>query len=944
MTELSWQADPGTGDIRLDSIGLVDRAPVVHVFPGGVAQLSAWRMRYGGGLAEAAATELGLRSGWAETEVDQTDWMGAHRVNTITGCFPTWEADSYAGFAWYRCEIDLPDDVATTGQLRLGAPADIRALQWWVWLDGAPLTTGPVTAPSVDLTAPLSPGHHVVAVQLRITPEHLGPAAMVELEGWRRVDPLCHSSICWDIQPPVVLDQPAGPGAVNDATGRWRAELDYRVTTHADGATAVTRRTRLRNTGGDPVVIDQVEIGGRRTSQRAALHPEGAWSGFADGWMVAALHPAAGMVADDGGVGAHFWPGVSVAPGAEIATPDLAFDQDPADWRAAVHRRLAGLGPARRTLRVYDPYGWNQISHPSEPKTELDVALVGQVDDVLADLAAADWTFTHLALDCGWNDPDDLSRFHPVNFPDGPGPVLQVCRDHDLDLILWVSPSEGARAFRHELGMHNPGMAAAEIGTGHRLCPAAQPWRGVFTAALDTLVEEVGADGFKIDGTELYCTDADHGHLPGIWSVWATTGALIDLFEHLRALRPDLVIMLYWGLRSPWWLRWADTVWEGAYLVEAAAPSGRPAWTLRASVACSQDHGRWTSYPMMPPHRQDSLGVWLSDTLWASRQGSLGWDDAMVLDAARGGPLTQPWGDLRPMAADAARVAEVAALLRRRTPQLAGNCTLVGNPTAEDGGYGYCWTGAGRTWVVVSQPGPAGTTLLPPVTGTPRLDYLSTGALATIGPAADGRWQIAQSAGSVAAYVFADPGPDSDADPSQRSGSDNLADLTPGTVLLGPVITEVTGPADELDQVRLWTGRIPMLGGWGEGPIVLPDHTPELAGRVPPEDRLITGRRLHATATVELARDARGAVVVRWRRGVSAWHNDALHEVTQLALRVDGVEVPTTAFPDFRHDQAGSWSWMRFETPLAAGHHDLTIELVSCAPASVDLDLAVWVR
>lgn len=904
----------------------LDRVPVLHLLPPGLCHLTDWVMRYGDPWD---AADDGVRLGLHEPDCDDADWLRAQRCNTISGNFPTWEGDCYRGHAWYRSRFTLPAEAGgRTGRLRLGSPAEARDLSWEVWLDGRALLAEPLRDAVVDLPLTLTPGDHVLAVRQRIAPPARPDDQRAELEGWRRVDPFCHQAISWDEPEPVRLDRVAGPATLTDEGGRWRLELAYRT----EGGT--TRSARLRQTGGEPVIISEIELGGRYTELPAELHHEGAWAGYPDGWMVAGADPACVITADRDGTVVRCWPGIALAADTDLELPELCFDHDPVDWRLAVYRRLAGIGPRRAPLAVYDPYGWYQISHPSEPKIELDPALLDRIDPMLERLAVGGLRFSHLALDTGWNDPDDLSRFHPGNFPDGPGPVTELCRRHGLELILWVSPSDGARSFRHELGLRNPGLDDCLIttaGSAWRLCPAAEPWRSRFADTLRSLIDDTGATGFKIDGTELFCTSERHGHLPGIWSLWSTTRALAALFTDLRR-RPGLVIMLYWGLRSPWWLRWADTVWDGGYLVEAAAPAGRPTWSLRAGVACCQDNGQWIAAPSVPADRQDSLGVWLSDTAWASHQGSAHWDDAMIMDLARGSRLTQPWGDLRPMADDQERLREVACLIRERTPYLEGERTLIGHPGRD--GYGYAWTLGDRTWLVVAQPGPGGTTPLPVAAGRPgRIEYLSRDTSAELIMDADGL-RLVQTGGSVVA-VLLDHAVD---DRAPRPP-------VPAAGRVEPIRAVITGavPADRETALGVWLGRVPGLDGWLQRQPAEP-ALELVERRVPPDDRQPTRRAVELAATLHLDRPGQAAVVLHWQRNGAAWHHDHLHEITELTVHLDGAPVAAEVFPAYRHDQAGSWSWVRLDLPVPAGDHDLRVTGHTAAPATVTITPDIWLR
>ncbi|BCB91718.1 hypothetical protein [Phytohabitans suffuscus] len=932
IEELGWRPAghrPGDGTTRVTvgdtAVELRWPRPVVAE-PERLAHIAAWRTIPGGPLTEAPGDEAGLRAGYHAADLDDSAWYSASRVNEVTFGFPTWEGESYAGYLWYRTRTARP---AAGGPLAvtLGSPLERRRLTWRVFADGVEATAGPLTGGVVTVDLPPGgEGEVTIAVQLRVEPV-FAPDRAREREGWRGVDKYCyqHVHVAGAFRTLGAVDaRPDGDGLVLTYPDGLTATVRYEST-----ADLVRQRVTLR---GDGQWVSHVLLA-EQAAPGAGYHPDGAWALWGRHFQ-AAVHPSAVTYAGEAGPVSAYWPGRRLTPDTPLAAPDVVAGAGPTgDGAANVRDLLTRIGRERTPYRIYDPYGWYQISHVNEPKIELTDELMGDIDSLLDRLAGAGVTFDALSLDCGWNDPDDLGRFHPANFADGPASVRSVVKRHDLDLILWVSPSDGARAFRHELGMADPRLEAARAANAAfpwRLCPAADPWRTGFREALLRHVTGNGATGFKVDGTELWCANTAHDHAPGIHSLAATTDAMVETFEAVVAAGAPF-LMLYWGLRSPWWLRYGATLWERDYLVEAAGPSGVPSWNLRLAVASSQDIGQQSCWSTIPAHQQDSLGVWVSTTIWASRQGAAQWEDAQVLDVARGSLLNQLWGDLR-MAGES-RIAALFALERARQPELLGGGRPVGRAWHDDA-YGYLWSGETGSWVVLSRPGPTGTVEVEVPAGrrSVRIDYVTEGAAARA-TLDGGVLRVAQSGGSVVAVHL------STEDGAATAGEEPLVPSAYSWRAVGET-REAAG-----DGVKAaYLGRAPQIATWMKGE--KPDELTleRILPCVPAADRGLGVVERRWEGEVEAAGDLRCALVTSVTREGAAWHNDRLHELVTVALEVDGAPVTPERWPYFHHEQAGSWSSTVDTFALAAGRHTVRATVRSLLPETVDAVTGLWVR
>ena len=119
---------------------------------------------------------------------------------------------------------------------------------------------------------------------------------------------------------------------------------------------------------------------------------------------------------------------------------------------------------------------------------------------------------------------------------------------------------------------------------------------------------------------------------------------------------------------------------------------------------------------------------------------------------------------------------------------------------------------------------------------------------------------------------------------------------------------------------------------------------PAMLVGTPAEDRDLSRRSQSWRVELQAERDAELAVVVRFARDGSAWHHDLLHEIARISVLSDGVPAEGTTYPTFRHEQAGSWSWLRWTGRTPAGAHRLTVSLDAVCPPDLTTTLDVWLR
>jgi hypothetical protein len=166
-------------------------------------------------------------------------------------------------------------------------------------------------------------------------------------------------------------------------------------------------------------------------------------------------------------------------------------------------------------------------------------------------------------LDDGWDDMQHLWAIDPARFPDGFRELAGALRGIGSELGMWFGPIGGydQRSVRISTGRRE-GMEITS--NGQYLCIAGKNYSRLLADTMLRYQKEYGVGYYKLDGVPFGCNEPDHGHPTGIYSDEADTRALIGMLEKLRAQDPKVFLNITTSIwLSPWWLRWADTVWMG---------------------------------------------------------------------------------------------------------------------------------------------------------------------------------------------------------------------------------------------------------------------------------------------------------------------------------------------------------------------------------------------
>ena len=196
-------------------------------------------------------------------------------------------------------------------------------------------------------------------------------------------------------------------------------------------------------------------------------------------------------------------------------------------------------------------------------------------------------------LDDGWDDFNSLWGFHE-GFPRGFAEVARKAREFDANIGVWLSPWGGygrPKELRIEHGTKQ-GFETNKAGFS-----MAGPHYG--TAFRDTclrMVREYGANYFKFDGMGggTYASGASEELADDL-------AAILRLTEILRDEKRDLFVNATTGTwPSPFWLRYADSIWrQGGDTGFAGVGNHREKWlTYRDKFVYERIVKRGPLYPL----------------------------------------------------------------------------------------------------------------------------------------------------------------------------------------------------------------------------------------------------------------------------------------------------------------------------------------------------------
>ena len=230
---------------------------------------------------------------------------------------------------------------------------------------------------------------------------------------------------------------------------------------------------------------------------------------------------------------------------------------------------VTGVSPAGQMRRGFLNYVERERAHPYRPflhyNSWFDIGFGNSYDQTAA-LDAIHAFGEELTVkrgvkldsflfDDGWDDPRTLWSFNS-GFPNGFTPIKAAAAQFGAAPGIWLSPWGGYDKAKEERMKFGAGQGF-EMNEGGFALSGPKYFARFRDVTLD-FIGKYGINQFKIDGTG------------NVNSVFPGSGfdsdfhAAISLIEEWRTVKPDIFVNLTTGTYpSPFWLRYADSIWRG---------------------------------------------------------------------------------------------------------------------------------------------------------------------------------------------------------------------------------------------------------------------------------------------------------------------------------------------------------------------------------------------
>ncbi len=164
-------------------------------------------------------------------------------------------------------------------------------------------------------------------------------------------------------------------------------------------------------------------------------------------------------------------------------------------------------------------------------------------------------TLDSLLFDDGWDDHASLWNFNS-GFPHGFVPIEDAAKEYGFAPGVWLSPWGGYGAAKQERVKYGAEAGFEIVDGGFAL--SGPKYYERFRDVCLQMMREQGVNQFKFDGTGNV-----NRVVPGS-KFDSDFDAMIHLIGELREAKPDVYVNLTTGTTaSPFWLRYADSIWRG---------------------------------------------------------------------------------------------------------------------------------------------------------------------------------------------------------------------------------------------------------------------------------------------------------------------------------------------------------------------------------------------
>jgi hypothetical protein len=337
----------------------------------------------------------------------------------------------------------------------------------------------------------------------------------------------------------VVLRDPAGRLRI-----RWRGIL-------RDGSRYVRQEIRLEATGGDvpvsEVALVELDLPGAAVQGAVRGSPIVAGNLF-----LGFEHPLSVSTVEGTRARSVLPRELPVRPGTEPAYSSVMGVVRPGqlrrDFLAYVERERAH--PYRSFLHYNS---WYDIGYGNPYDEAAALAVIEAFGTELHVKRGV--TLDSFLFDDGWDDPKTLWGFNS-GFPHGFTQLKEASARYDSAPGVWLSPWGGYGRARQERLRYGREQGFETNQGGFAL--SGPKYYARFREVCVEMIRQFGVNQFKFDGTGNVSRA-----IPGS-AFDSDFDAMIHLIGELRAAKPDLYVNLTTGtFPSPFWLRYADSIWRG---------------------------------------------------------------------------------------------------------------------------------------------------------------------------------------------------------------------------------------------------------------------------------------------------------------------------------------------------------------------------------------------
>ena len=335
---------------------------------------------------------------------------------------------------------------------------------------------------------------------------------------------------------------------LEDANARVRAAWSAIL---RDGSSYIRQEVVLESRG-DPLPVREIVMVDLQLPGAAVNGTVKGSPIVAGSWFTGFEHPLSASTADAGRARAVLTRELPLRPGAPFTASSVIgvarAGQLRRDFLTYVERERAH---PYRTFLHYN--SWYDIGYFSKYGESDALAVIDAFGSELVRKRGA--TLSSFLFDDGWDDPASLWGFHS-GFPNGFDRLREATARYGAAPGVWMSPWGGYGKPKEDRLANGRAQGFETNRGGFAL--SGPKYYARFRETCLAMIRKFGVNQFKIDGTGNVSSA-----FPGS-AFDSDFDAAITLIGDLRAEKPDLYVNLTTGtFPSPFWLRYADSIWRG---------------------------------------------------------------------------------------------------------------------------------------------------------------------------------------------------------------------------------------------------------------------------------------------------------------------------------------------------------------------------------------------